>query len=105
MSINRSRAYYKAKPETETNIILKDKIYQIWDDHNNKGSRSIRGDLFEYEGIVANRKRVQRLMKLLGIKGIIPKQNLSKLGDPQYKHPYYLAGMSIWVFWPNPSEV
>jgi putative transposase len=35
-------------------------------------------------------------MELLGIKGIIPKQNLSKLGDPQYKHPYYLAGMSIY---------
>ncbi|MFN7095314.1 MAG: IS3 family transposase, partial [Burkholderiales bacterium] len=47
-------------------------------------------------GIVANRKRVQRLMKPLGIKGIIPKQNLSKLCELQYKHPYYLAGMSIY---------
>lgn len=77
-------------------MALKDKIYQIWDDHNNKGSRSITEDLIEYEEVTINRKKVQRLMRLLGIKGITPKQNLSKVGDLQYKQPYYLAGMNIY---------
>ena len=35
-------------------------------------------------------------MRKLGIRGIIPKQNLSKVGEKQYKHPYYLAGMNIY---------
>lgn len=96
LDINRSRIYYNAKLESAENLELKDKIYQIWDDHNNKGSRSITEDLIEYEKIVINRKKVQRLMRSLGIKGIIPKQNLSKAGDIQYKQPYYLAGMNIY---------
>jgi putative transposase len=96
LSINRSRVYYKRKPEPKANLILADKIYKFWDDHNNKGSRTIKADLFEYEGEIANRKKVQRLMRILGIKGIIPKQNLSKIGDIQYKYDYYLAGISIY---------
>jgi len=78
------------------NLALKDKIYDIWYDHNNKGSRSITADLIEYEKIIINRKKVQRLMRTMGIRGIIPKQNLSKAGDLEYKHPYYLAGMNIY---------
>ena len=97
LGINRSRVYYKPKPETEDDIILKNKIYEIWDDHNNKGSRVISEELCEYNELVVNRKKVQRLMRELGIQGVLPKPNLSKAGDLQYKHPYYLSGMMIYM--------
>lgn len=97
LSINRSRIYYKSQPEKYETVSLKEKIYNIWDAHNNKGSRTIMEDLREYEDIIVNRKCVQRLMKSLGIKGILPKQNLSKAGEAQYKYPYCLSGMNIYM--------
>lgn len=97
LGINRSRIYYAAMAEDETTKILKNKIAKIWSDHNNKGSRIIREELKSYEGLAVNRKRVQRLMNLLNIKGIIPKSNLSKIGAAEYKRPYLLDGMYIYM--------
>jgi putative transposase len=57
----------------------------------------IREELVEYHSMTINRKRVQRIMRKTGIKGILPKQNLSKPGDLQYKYPYYLGGMVIYM--------
>lgn len=76
---------------------MESKIYNIWDEHNFKGSRTIREELVKYHHMAINRKRVQRIMRKTGIKGILPKQNLSKPGDLQYKYPYYLGGMVIYM--------
>jgi len=95
LDIQRSRIYYQAKPETVSNIDLESKIKFIWDEHNFKGSRVIKKELITYQGLLANRKRIQRIMQKLGIKGVMAKINLSKPGDLQYKYPYYLGGMVI----------
>jgi putative transposase len=76
---------------------LQTKIYTIWNEDNFKGSRTIRAELIEYHNMIINRKRVQRVMGGLKIHGILPKRNLSNLGEPQYKHPYYLGGMVIYM--------
>lgn len=97
LSVNRSRVYYRKKPETQESMDTKDKIYRIWDNSKNvKGSRAITMDLREYGGMTINRKQVQRIMRELGIQGILPKSNFSKPGDLKYKHPYCLAGMNIY---------
>ena len=96
LSINRSNIYYKKVVESTLNTKLKDRIEEIWEDRNNKGSRVITAELRTYDGLAVNRKRVQRLMRVLSIKGILPKCNLSKTGDIQYKYPYYLSGMHIY---------
>jgi len=97
LTITRSRVYYKKKPESDEIKYLKNKIYSIWDEsHNVKGSRVICEELRAYEGLIINRKRVQNIMRGLGIKGILPKRNLSKAGDLKYKHPYWLSGMRIY---------
>ena len=72
------------------------KIYNYWEEHNNKGSRVIMHDLYEYDGIKISRNKIRRRMQDLGIKGILPKRNLSKIGHLQYKHPYLLSGMNIY---------
>jgi putative transposase len=96
LGINRTRIYYKAKVDSFEEQALESKIYTIWDEYNFKGSRMICAELNEYHNMVINRKRVQRIMRKLNIQGILPKRNLSKPGDLQYKHPYYLGGMKIY---------
>ncbi len=96
LSISRSSVYYKKTPESILNIEIKDRIEEIWDERNNKGSRVITAELRTYDNLPINRKRVQRLMRMLHIKGILPKRNLSKVGEIQYKFPYALSGMNIY---------
>lgn len=97
LGIQRSRIYYVPKPITVEEQELQATIYRIWDDDSYKGSRTIKEELIEYHNKVINRKRVQRVMRKLGIAGILPKKNLSKLGELQYKYPYYLGGMVIYM--------
>jgi putative transposase len=98
LSINRSNIYYKKTVESTLNIKLKDRIEEIWEERNNKGSRIITAELRTYDGLVVNRKRVQRLMRVLSIKGILPKCNLSKSGDIQYKYPYSIVDPIVKPF-------
>jgi len=42
-----------------------------------------------------NRKRVRRLMQLMGIEALYPKPNLSQPGDGHKIYPYLLKGMDI----------
>ena len=94
--VNRSRLYYKTKPVDKFEHELTMKIYNYWEEHNNKCSRVIMHDLYEYDGIKISRNKIRRRMQDLGIKGILPKRNLSKIGHLQYKHPYLLSGMNIY---------
>ncbi|MDR1915045.1 MAG: IS3 family transposase, partial [Synergistaceae bacterium] len=47
----------------------------------------------EWESV--NRKRVSRLMRLMGIEAIYPKPKLSKVNSEHKKYPYLLKGVSI----------
>lgn len=42
-----------------------------------------------------NRKRIRRLMQLMGLEAIYPKPNLSKRLHAKYYRPYLLRGLSI----------
>ena len=73
LSINRSNIYYKKVVESTLNTKLKDRIEEIWEERNNKGSRVITAELRTYDGLAVNRKRVQRLMRVLSMKSITSK--------------------------------
>ncbi|MBP7847519.1 MAG: IS3 family transposase [Burkholderiales bacterium] len=94
LNINRSGLYYK--PVSSKDDDLCSKIWDIWLEHNNKGWRSIQADLAEYHDLVVNHKRVKRLMRKLGIHGILPKKNTSKSDKTHYKYPYLLKNMNIY---------
>jgi len=47
------------------------------------------------EGYEVNRKRIRRLMRVMGIEAIYPKPNLSKSLNEHKKYPYLLKGVSI----------
>lgn len=93
LSLSRGSIYYK--PVMNKDSILEEQILEIWIDHNNKGWRSIQADLREYKNVVVNHKRVRRVMKKLGIHGILPHRNTSKSNKAHYKYPYGLKNLPI----------
>ena len=59
------------------------------------GTRRIKGWLLDNYGLVVNRKRIQRLRRLMAIETLYPKPNLS-LANKQHKvYPYLLRGLNI----------
>ena len=58
------------------------------------GSRRLSVVMEDY-GYFVNRKRIQRLMRNMGIEPIYPKRNLSIGNTPIKKYPYLLKGMEI----------
>lgn len=58
------------------------------------GSRSIAREL-RGKGYRANRKRVQRLMRVMGLESVAPKPNTSKPNEEHPVYPYLLRGVTI----------
>jgi putative transposase len=58
------------------------------------GSRRICDELAD-EGHVVNRKRVQRLMRLMGMNALYPKPNTSRTHYAHKVYPYLLRGLSV----------
>jgi putative transposase len=47
------------------------------------------------EGHDVNHKRIERLMRIMGIQGVCPKRNLSKSDEQHKKYPYLLKNLEI----------
>lgn len=59
------------------------------------GSRRITQHLRCFDRYPVNRKRVQRLMRRMGIEGIAPKQRTSQANSDHRIYPYLLRGLAI----------
>ena len=94
LDLPRSTAYYTPIPETADNLKLMKEIDAIYLENPSYGSRSITA-LLDNAGWEVNRKRVQRLMRLLGIEGVTPKRNLSKPHPGHRVFPYLLRNVAI----------
>jgi len=94
VSVSRGSFYYKPLGETEDNL----KIMRLMDEHYLKhpteGVLRMRDFLLAL-GIIANHKRVRRLLRLMGLMAIYPKKNLSRLGQAKYIRPYLLKDLKI----------
>jgi len=71
-----------------------EKIDEIYTDHPFYGSRRMQA-ILKRQGFDINRKRVSRLMNIMGIKAIYPKKNLSKNNPDHKKFPYLLNNIKI----------
>ena len=58
------------------------------------GWRRIR-EILKRRGYLINRKRIQRLMRLMGIEAIYPKRNLSKPHPSHKIYPYLLRNKTV----------
>jgi len=93
LSINRSSLYYHPVEISMEEIFLKHRIDEIYTGHPYYGSRKIAVILN------VNRKRVQRLMREMGISAIHPGPNLSRRNHKQGVYPYLLN--NITASYPN----
>ena len=100
LELNRSTYYYKPSEQSEENLRLMAAIDRIYTLHPHYGSRRIT-EVLKREGWSVNRKRVSRLMRLMGIEAIYPKPRLSKTEKSHPKYPYLLKGVSV----ERPNEV
>jgi putative transposase len=96
--IGLSRAsYYRGEPciaEEADNLELMRLIDEEYTRHPFYGSRNLVLWLHR-QGHAVNRKRVQRLMRRMGLQSVAPKPNASRPA-PQHKvYPYLLRGMAI----------
>jgi len=100
LSVHRSSYYYQPAIESEANLHLMKMIDEEYTRHPFYGSRRMT-EWLKREGYKVNRKRIQRLMNLMGIEGICPKRNLSKAAQKFKKYPYLLKDYTT----SEPNEV
>lgn len=89
LSVNLSSCYVKPKAIADDTVTLMNEIREIYAMRPFQGYRRITWDLKDL-GYSINRKRVYRLMKLMGIEAVYPKKNLSKRNHEHKVYPYLL---------------
>lgn len=94
VSVSRGSFYYKPLGETEENLRILRLMDEHYLDHPTEGVLRMRDFLLAL-GILANHKRVRRLLRLMGLMAIYPKKNLSRLGQAKYIRPYLLRDLKI----------
>lgn len=94
LKINRSMLYYEESDKTE-NFVLSNMIAEIYAQYPIYGYRRITAILFREKSIVANHKRVQRLMGEMNLHAIYPRPNTSRKDVKAAIFPYLLSGLSI----------
>ena len=94
LGLPRSSFYYKPVGVSEYNLLLMDMIDKKYTEHPFYGILRMTAWLHD-EGRHVNHKRVQRLMRLMGLRSIYPKPRLSGSEDVSEKYPYLLRGLMI----------
>jgi putative transposase len=96
LRLPRSSYYRPRLPcfESAENLDIMRRIDEEFLRHSFYGSRKIR-DYLNREGFHVNRKRVQRLMRLMGLESVAPKPNTSKRRKEHKVYPYLLRNLSI----------
>ena len=94
IGLPRSSYYYKPVGESDDNLALMRIIDEQYLRTPFFGSRQMTSWL-RLNGHAVNRKRIQRLMKIMGLEGITPGPHTSK-PHPEHKiYPYLLRGMVL----------
>jgi putative transposase len=94
LKVPRSSFYYHPQPVSQEDLTLMQLIDAQYLKHPCWGSRSMRNHLRRL-GYTINRKRVQRLMRLMGLEAIYPKPRTSRPHPEHTVYPYLLRGLNI----------
>jgi len=94
LGIARSGLYHECQPETPENLKIMSRLDKMHIKRPVYGSRRLML-LLEREGFVVNRKRVMRLLQIMGIEAIYPKARTSEPAAGHRIYPYLLKGLEI----------
>lgn len=94
LGLARSTAYYQPAPISEADLALMRLIDEIHLRYPFYGSRRIRDEL-DTQGHRVSRKKIQRLMRQMGIRALYPRRRTSQPGQGHKIYPYLLRGLNI----------
>ena len=92
LRVSRSGLYYEAEATSPEELELMRAIDQLHLRYPFFGSRKLGYELRQ-RGFLANRKRVQRLMRVMGIEALAPRPNTSKPAPEHVVYPYLLRNL------------
>ena len=96
LSISRSSAYYQPHGLSDEGLSLMRHLDALHLSYPFYGARRLRDGLLDDYGKIVNRKRVRRLMRLMGIRAIYPgHKGTSKPNKAHRVYPYLLADLAI----------
>lgn len=95
LDLARSTYYYTPEPVSDEELELMRLIDQCYLELPFYGTRRIKDWLFDNHNLVVNRKRIQRLRRLLAIETLYPKRNLSLANHEHKIYPYLLRNLTI----------
>jgi putative transposase len=95
LHIHRSMIYYDLSEETLENLTLMEKLDQLYLEDPSAGSRRMSSYLRRQTAKATNRKRIRRLMRVMGIEAIYPRKRTTIPGGPSGIYPYRLKGLNI----------
>ena len=94
LHVARSTAYYRPAPVSEADLALMRLIDEIHLKYPFYGSRRIRDELDD-RGHPVNRKRIQRLMRLMDLRALYPRRRTSQPGNGHKIYPYLLRDLPV----------
>jgi putative transposase len=94
LGLPRSTLYYEGRSETPENLAIMRQLDELSLQHPVYGSRKLMV-MLERRGIIVNRKRVVRLMRLMGIEAVHPRVKTSQPGEDHRVYPYLLKDLEI----------
>ncbi len=94
LGVNRSSLYYEPVEPDAEELALMRRMDELHLKHPFFGSRMMSRTL-KAKGVLVNRKRVQRLMRLMGLESTAPKPNTSKPAPEHAVYPYLLRNLKV----------
>jgi len=94
LNLSRSSVYYLPVPIVDRDLELMRRIDETHLKRPFYGSRKLR-DVLQRQGYHVNRKKVQRLMRVMGISALYPKRRTSFPGKGHKIYPYLLRGLAV----------
>jgi putative transposase len=94
LNLSRSSFYCRPVPVSDFNLRLMELIDRQYTDNPSWGVPRIT-KWFRRQGVKVNRKRIARLMRRMGLEGVVPKRRVSKPNKEHAVYPYLLRGLDI----------
>ena len=94
LKIARSTLYYRSAPVSADDLVVMRRMDKLYVASPLHGSRRMVAVL-RREGVRINRKRVRRLMRVMGLEAIYQKPNTSQCHPAHKVYPYLLRGLVI----------
>jgi|TARA_B100000959_G_scaffold116764_1_gene122836 putative transposase len=94
LDVPRSSYYYRPQPVRAEELVVMRAIDEIYTSSPFYGSRRVQVEL-QRRDLPVNRKRIQRLMRLMGLEAVGPKPRLSQAAPAHRVYPYLLRDIPI----------